>query len=67
MLKINSDLISCCHIYRERNVIVDALSKEGAQQNRGTWMIIEQHGSEHFEYYPKPFIKDFILADVEDI
>ena len=36
ILKAQFDFISCHHIYRERNQISDSLSKEEAQQPRGS-------------------------------
>lgn len=56
MLKAQFDYNYCQHIYRERNAISDKLSKEGALQNRGTWLITEQNGTDFYQYYHRPFI-----------
>lgn len=44
-LKISFNSFFLCHIYRERNESADKLSKEGLQQNMGSWKVVEEdHG-----------------------
>eukprot|EP00253_Pinus_taeda_P004311 PITA_04311 len=44
-LQISFNSFSLCHIYREGNESADKLSKEGLQQNLGSWKIVEEdHG-----------------------
>ena len=40
-LKISFSEISICHIYRERNHDAYCLSKEGAEQDMGSWIVVE--------------------------
>lgn len=41
-LKRSFNAFSLCHIYRERNVSADMLSKEGLQQVPSSWKIAEE-------------------------
>lgn len=41
-LKLSFIVFSLCHIYRERNNSGDKLSKEGLQQDLGSWSIVEE-------------------------
>jgi ribonuclease HI len=45
------DTISLSHIYRERNSLVDRLSKEAAQLEYGNWHITEHTENGSFEYH----------------
>jgi len=40
-LKSQFDLVSCTHVYRERNAAADRLSKETTNHPRGEWLIKE--------------------------
>eukprot|EP00253_Pinus_taeda_P035163 PITA_35163 len=45
VLKTSFNSFSLSHIYRDRNDTADKLSKEGLQQNLGSWKIVEEeHG-----------------------
>lgn len=43
--------------YKERNRIVDALSKEGMQLDVCQWIISEHQNEDHFEFYHRLFIE----------
>lgn len=55
-LKSQFDSFACSHIYRERNEIVDCLSKEAVQLNRGQWQIQEFREGIFYIYYHRPFM-----------
>ena len=55
-LKSQFDSFACSHIYRERNEIVDRLSKEAAQLNRGQWKIQEFREGIFYSHYHHPFM-----------
>ena len=40
---------------RKKNLLVDALSKEGVQLKYDQWHITEEKNDEYFSYYHKPF------------
>ena len=46
----------CHHIYRERNTITNQISKTAAIRPRNVWLIQEQRGVEHFQYYHRPYM-----------
>jgi ribonuclease HI len=48
--------LSFQHVYRERNVATDTLSKEGTLMALGQWHVIEYKDGQGFEHYHKPFI-----------
>ena len=56
ILKSQFNYMSCQHIYRERNLAIDQLSKAATTHPRGLWLIQEQHGDEHYQYYHRPYI-----------
>ena len=43
--------ISCHHFYRERNDVVDCLSKEGVKMAHETWKFTEYKEGEVYEFY----------------
>jgi hypothetical protein len=44
------------HVYTERNIATDVLSKESLQLDFGQWQIEEVREGTHFEFYHRPFI-----------
>ena len=50
------ETISFTHVYRERNVDADKLSKKGLTLQWGEWKILEIKDSKAMEYMHKPFI-----------
>jgi ribonuclease HI len=46
------------HVYRERNMVVDQLSKAGIHMEQGQWHIVEDLDGIIQEYYHRPFIED---------
>jgi len=52
----NFDFFSCNHIYREHNTEANSLSKEGANQEQGIWLIIEKIDGVSYQYYHRPFM-----------
>jgi hypothetical protein len=48
------DSISFSHIYKERNKMVDRLSKEASQLDYGSWNITEHSTGGSFDYH-RPF------------
>ena len=50
------ETISFTHVYRERNVEADKLSKKGLTLQWGEWKILEIKDSEATEYPHRPFI-----------
>jgi len=51
------DTFTCHHIYRERNIAADLLSKEATHRPIGTWSILEQADRTFRQYYHRPFIE----------
>lgn len=51
ILKAQFNYISCQHIYKERNLVADQLSKEATAHPKGLWIIQEQQGDKHYQYY----------------
>ena len=52
----NFESISFKHVYRERNMEANKLSKAGLNLQWGTWKIIEKKETEANEYYYRPFL-----------
>ena len=52
----NFESISFKHVYRERNMEANKLSKAGLNLQWGTWKIIEKKETEANEYYRRPFL-----------
>jgi ribonuclease HI len=61
-LMASFDYFDIQHVYRERNMMVDLLSKEGLQMEHGQWMISEENNGTFYEYYHRPFIDQTIQA-----
>jgi len=55
-LKSQFYFIVCSHIYRERSEIVDHLSKEATQLNKGQWIVYEYRDGEFYKFFHRPFI-----------
>ena len=55
VLKTHFDSLVLKHVYKERNRLVDWLSKEGTQQNHGQWYIKEYNLKGYSGYYHRPF------------
>ena len=51
------DVITCRHVFRERNNEAGKLSKEGLNMEAGTWKFLEQRETEVYEFYHRPFIE----------
>jgi hypothetical protein len=50
------DMVCVRHVYRELNMDVDSLYKEGLQLGLGQWIIIEDPPGNKYEYYHQPSI-----------
>ena len=61
LLLQNFNDISFTHVYREKNGVVDLLSKEATQLSFGCWNIIEQDLDGIYCYFHRPFIEDQAL------
>ena len=55
-LLANFESLSLKHVYRERNMEADRLSKAGINLEWGTWKITEKKETEANEYYHRPFL-----------
>ena len=49
------NIITCRHVFRERNNETDRLSKEGLNMAVRTWKFLEQREREVYEFYHRPF------------
>jgi hypothetical protein len=49
--------LSFKHVYKERNVTADSLSKEGTLMALGKWHVIEYMDGQSYEHYHRPFIE----------
>jgi hypothetical protein len=49
--------LSFNHVYRERNVKADSLSKEGSLLAHGQWHILEFKDGQSYEHFHRPFIE----------
>ena len=56
MLITNFDDITCGHVYRERNIDTDRLSKNRIALKHGVWNFFETRDAEVYEFYHRPFI-----------
>ena len=52
----NFDSFSYRHVYMERNVKANELSKKGLSIPHGQWKIVEYQNDTFHEYYHRPFI-----------
>ena len=61
-LKQSFTQITFSHVYRERNVMADQLSKEATQQHLdfGSWRITSHLPEGSFSYYHRPFHDGFV-------
>ena len=51
------NVITCRHVYRERNNDACRISKEGIIREAGSWKFLEQRETEVYEFYHRPFIE----------
>jgi ribonuclease HI len=58
-LVVSFDIFEIHHVFRERNMVADQLSKEGMWFIQGQWMIVEENKGTFYEYYHRLFIEDF--------
>ena len=49
--------IFACHIYRERKIEADLLSKEGARQDMGHWVVVAVEGGQIQGIEQPPFAR----------
>lgn len=56
ILKAQFNYISYQHIYKEHNSAADQISKEATTHPKGLWIIQEQQGEEHYQYYDRPYM-----------
>ena len=49
------NIITCRHVFRERNNETNRLSKEGLNMEVRTWKFLEQREREVYEFYHMPF------------
>jgi ribonuclease HI len=52
------DTVVISHVYRDKNLVADSLSKEGLQLSQGQWHITETKGEDTNAFYHRPFIED---------
>jgi len=58
------DTLVIAHVYRDRNMVADSLSKEGLQLQQGQWHITKKKGEDSNAFYHKPFIEEQELLQV---
>lgn len=56
IFKAHFNSIICHHIFKKHNNNADRISKEAMLLPRGQWMIQEQRGTPHYQYYHRPYI-----------
>jgi hypothetical protein len=54
--------VTISHVYRDRNMTTDALSKEGLQLLQGQWHITEKKGEDTNAFFHRPFIEEQELS-----
>jgi len=52
----NFDMVTFSHVYRNKNMVADALSKVGLHLALGQWDIIEHKNGNSQNLYHRPFI-----------
>jgi ribonuclease HI len=52
------DSLVISHVYRDRNMVADTLSKDGLQLTLGQWHFTEHKGEDSYAFYHRPFIED---------
>jgi hypothetical protein len=52
------DTFDIQHVYMEKNMVVDQLSKVGIQMDYGQWIIVEDNNETIYEFYHRPFIEE---------
>jgi ribonuclease HI len=52
------DSLVISHVYRDRNMVADSLSKAGLQLTLGQWHFTEHKGEDSNAFYHRPFIED---------
>jgi ribonuclease HI len=52
------DTLVISHVYRDRNMVADSLSKYGLQLSLGQWHITKQKGEDTNAFFHRPFIED---------
>ena len=60
-LLIYFDSLTISHVYRNRNIVADALSKDGLQLALGQWDITEHKNGDTIFFYHRPFIESSTL------
>jgi hypothetical protein len=55
---VSFDTFDIQHVYREKNMVVDQLSKVEIQMDYGQWIIVEDNNETLYEFYHRPFIED---------
>jgi hypothetical protein len=46
------------HVFREKNMVANQLSKEGVRLGHGKWLIIEENRGTIYEFYHRHFIEE---------
>jgi hypothetical protein len=49
------DTVTISHVYRDRNMTSDTLSKEGLQLLQGQWHVTEKKGKDTNAFFHRPF------------
>jgi ribonuclease HI len=52
------DTVVISHVYRDINMVVDSLSKEGLQLLQGQWHITEKKGEDSNAFYHRSFMEE---------
>ena len=55
------DTVTISHVYKDKNMTADTLSKEGLQLLQGQWNITENKGEDTNAFYHKPFTDEHEL------
>jgi ribonuclease HI len=52
------DMVAISHVYRDRNMVANSLSKEGLHLPQGQWHITKKKGEDTNALYHMPFIEE---------
>lgn len=46
----------CCHVYRERNMVANDISKDGMLLDPGLQLVKMFQDAKHFQYFHQPYM-----------
>ena len=56
------DTVTISHVYRDINMTIDTLSKDGLQLLQGQWHITKKKGEDTNAFYHRPFTDEHELS-----